>query len=108
MESSKENKAKEAALSSLPWKMYLKLSSETVLTFYLATFCIGLFFIHRGANWVLQGIFISFLYAFIIIAIATRLIQKLSAPALMLVIPIAPLLALITVVSLIPLLQLLQ
>jgi hypothetical protein len=99
---------KNDPISVVPWKAYLKLTVETVLAFYIATFCIIMFFLHRGPNWVLSGIILGLLYLFVIAVCAQRLIKKLSMPARMLVIPIAPLLALIIVVTLIPIIGFLE
>lgn len=95
--------APEKAL--LPWKAYLYITFESLLTFYLATFCIAMYFLHRGENWVIGGVFLGILYAFVVFVCAQRVIRSLPLAALMLVIPIAPFLALAIVLSLIPLLQ---
>ena len=89
----------------VPWKTYVTITLESLLTFYLATFCVAIYFTHRGVGWIIPGIILIALYLFVIVACAKRIIDKLSLAALMLIIPIAPLLALIIVISLIPLLQ---
>jgi hypothetical protein len=91
--------------SLLPWKLYLTITVESLLTFYIATFCVAMFFIHHGTNWIIPGIFLGLLYAFVIFACSKRVIQSLPLPALMLIIPLAPLIAIIIIVSLIPVLQ---
>lgn len=99
---------KTSHISVVPWKAYLTLTAESVLAFYLATFCLIMFFIHRGSNWQLSGSILVLLYLFVLFVCGKRLLAKLSLPALMIVIPIAPLLALILVVSLIPLIEFLS
>ena len=98
--------SKSSELSLLAWKPILLITMESLLTFYLATFCIGMFYTHRGTDWLLSAIILSMLYVFVIIACAKRLIQTLPLPALMLIIPLAPLIVIIMVLSLIPILQL--
>lgn len=92
----------------LPWKLYIITTVESLLTFFLATFCVAMFFTHRGPNWVLPAIFLGALYLFVIFALVKRVIDKFSWAAIMLIIPIAPLIALIMVVCMIPILQHLQ
>lgn len=94
--------------SILPWKLYLITTFESLLTFFLATFCIAMFYTHRGTDWILPGIFLIALYIFVIFALVKRVIDKFSWAAIMLIIPIAPLIALIMVVCMIPILQHLQ
>jgi hypothetical protein len=89
----------------LPWKKYLTITLESIFAFYIATFCIAMFFVHRGSGWKLIGTLLGILYAFVIFACVKRVIQSLPLPALMLIIPLAPLIALIMVISLIPVLQ---
>lgn len=96
---------KENETSLLPWKHYLTITAESLLTFYIATFCVAMFFMHHGANWIIPGIMLGLLYAFVIFVCAKRVIQSLPLAALMLIIPLAPLIAIIIVVSLIPVLQ---
>jgi hypothetical protein len=94
--------------SLVPWKLYMVTTAETLLTFYIATFCIAMYFTHRGAQSLVPGILIVMLYVFVIFACAKRVQEKLPMAGIMLIIPIAPLLALIIVISLIPVLQLFQ
>lgn len=89
----------------LPWKLYLTITAESLLSFYLATFCMAMFFTHSGLDWVISSILMIILYLFVIFACAKRIIQTLPLHALMLIIPIAPLLVIIIIVSLIPILQ---
>lgn len=92
-------------VSVVPWKAYLILTAESVLTFWIATFCIGMYFLHHEPNWIPTAIFLAILYLFVIIVCAKRIMEKVTIAALMLIIPIAPLLALIIVVTLIPILE---
>lgn len=89
----------------LPWKVYLLSTAESLLAFYLATFSVGMYFLHRPPNWALTGTILGLLYAFVIFVCAKRVMQKLSIAALMLIIPLAPLVALIIIVTLIPVLE---
>lgn len=89
----------------VPWKPYLTITAESLLAFYLATFCMAVFFTHRGSQWLLQGIVLGILYLFVIFVCAKRVYQNLPLQALMLIIPLAPLIALFIVISLIPVLQ---
>ena len=93
--------------SLLPWKIYIVTTIETLLAFYIATFSLAVFFIHRGNNWHMQAFFLALLYLFVIFCCGKRIIEKLPISAVMLIIPIAPILALIIVISLIPILQIL-
>jgi hypothetical protein len=91
--------------SLLPWKIYLTITAESLLTFYIATFCMVMFFKHPGTNWVIPAIILGLLYAFVIFVCIKRVIQFLPLPAIMLIIPLAPLIAIIVLLSLIPVLQ---
>lgn len=96
---------KETNVSLVPWKLYITTTVESLLAFYIATFCVGMFFMHRGVNWVMPALLLAFLYLFVIFVCAKRVMQKLPIAAIMLIIPIAPLIALIIVVSLIPVIE---
>lgn len=91
--------------SLLPWKHYIYITIESLLSFYVATFCMAMFFMHKGINWITPGIILGCLYLFVIFACAKRIIEKLSLATVMLIIPLAPLIALMMVISLIPILQ---
>jgi len=92
-------------ISLLPWKLYLTITIESLLTFYIATFCVAMFFTHHGTHWIIPAIILGILYVFVIFACSKRVFQSLPLPALMIIIPLAPLMAIIIVVSLIPVLQ---
>jgi hypothetical protein len=91
--------------SSVPWKAFVKTTSESILAFYIATFCLGMYFLHRSPEWWQMGIVLGLLYSFVIIVCAKRVFENLSLAAIMLITPIAPLIALIIVVTLIPILE---
>ncbi|VVC76439.1 hypothetical protein AQUSIP_17520 [Aquicella siphonis] len=89
----------------VPWKLYLTITAESLLAFYIATFCIAVYYTHRGSGWIFQGVILGILYLFVLFVCARRVIQSLPLAALMLIIPLAPLIALTIVISLIPVLQ---
>lgn len=89
----------------VPWKYYTKLVIESVASFYIATFCIAVFFLHQGDQFVLLSALQVVLYAVIVAMILLRIWRGFSAPALMLTVPIAPLLVLIIVVTMLPILE---
>lgn len=89
------------------WKSYLTITAESLLAFYMATFCVAIFFTHQGSQWLLISILLVILYLFVIGVCVKRVIQTLPLQALMLFIPLAPLIALFIVISLIPVLQVL-
>ena len=93
-------------VNHVPWRPYLILTIETFVAFYLSTLAMAVYFTHGGLNWALASGLMVVLYLFVIGACVTLLLKKLSSAALMLVIPIVPLLALGTVISLIPVLEL--
>lgn len=89
----------------VPWKLFLITTTESLLAFYLATFCLAMFLFHRSVNWIIPGIIMIALYLFVVFVCAKRVLSKLSMATVMLIIPIAPLLALFIVLSLIPILE---
>lgn len=89
----------------IPWKHYLTITTESLLAFYISTFCIAMYFTHGGAAWIIPSGILILLYLFVLFVCIKRAIQQLPLPALMLIIPLAPLIALTIVISLIPLLQ---
>ncbi len=90
---------------SVPWKLYLTTTFETIISFYIATLCGAIFLTHGGTYSLFQTIIMVILYLTVLICCITRIIQRFSMAALMIVIPIAPFLALVMVVSLIPLME---
>lgn len=99
------HESKQNDTQLVPWKHYLTISMESLLAFYISTFCIAMYFTHRGTDWVIQGGILILLYLFVIFTCIKRVVQQLPIPALMLIIPLAPLIALTIVISLIPVLQ---
>src|SRR3990167_5410227 len=89
----------------VPWKTYLYTTFQTIIAFYLATLSLAVFFTHKGDSWIPYAILMGILYVTVIGICIARIIQRFSMAALMIIIPIAPLLALVCVVSLIPVLQ---
>lgn len=94
--------------SVIPWKIYLTVTAETLIAFFLAAFSLCMFIMHRPVHWVVPVVFMVLLFLVVIILCVVRVFQRLPISAVMLIIPIAPLIALIMVVSLIPLIQFLE
>lgn len=90
---------------TVPWTSYLSTTFLTVGAFYLATLSFAIFITHHGDAWLFWGIVMGLLYLSVIGMCVAHIIRRFSMAALMIVIPIAPLLALFSVVSLIPLLE---
>lgn len=86
------------------WKSYLPITLKFLGIFYLTTFCLIVFFLHRGNDWMVQGMVISVLYLFVLLVSFKQMISKLPMAAIFLAAPIIPLLMLILVVSMIPML----
>ena len=96
---------KNQSTDILPWKSYAFATLKAVALFYISTFCLGVFFTHDGAHSILQMLAMILLYLFVIGTIVKGVIDKFSVAALMLIVPIAPLLALIFILSMLPLWQ---
>ena len=90
------------------WRSYLLDGVIFLFIFYITTLCVAVFFIHRGQNWIIPGVFLGILYLFVIIASLRKIIKKLPMAAIILAAPTIPLFMLILVVSMIPLLQILR
>lgn len=97
----------EETTDLINWKTYLTITVESLLSFYVATVCVAIFFTHQGSQWLILSIILVLLYLFVIGVCTKRVIQALPLQALMLIIPLAPLIALFIVISLIPVLQVL-
>ena len=91
--------------SFVPWRRYCLAIAEAVLIFTLASFLLGLYIIHRGNSGTVTMVLCAIFYALAIGYTIYRMVRKFSIPALMLMVPIAPLVIMIIVVSLIHLLQ---
>jgi hypothetical protein len=103
-----KKRKREVTANAINWKLYLTVTAESLIAFYLATFSLAMYFVHRPVNWLVTGIFLIVLYLFVIIVCAKHVFEKLPLSAVMLIIPIAPLFALIIVISLIPIIQFLH
>ncbi len=102
-----ENIHQDDDTNLVPWKIYLTTTAETLIAFYLATFSLAMFYLHRSSSWLPEAIFLLTMYLFVIFVCGKRIMEKLPISAVMLIIPIAPLIVLIMVISLIPILQVL-
>lgn len=92
-----------------PWMRYMGSFGLFLVAFFIATFCVAMFFSHlRGGHWVVQGAIMIGLYFFVLGACIRLLVKRLSVAAMMLITPIVPLAALILILMLLPLLQRLQ
>lgn len=89
----------------VPWMRYLTTTLQTVFAFYLATIAFGIFITHPGSATLLSGLLMTCLYLAVIGLCIALIVQRFSLAALMIIVPVAPLLALFSVVSLIPLLE---
>lgn len=89
----------------VPWKRYTLAVAEAVFIFTLASFLLGLFILHRGDSGTATIVLIGIFYACVVGYSIYRMVRKFSLAALMLMVPIAPLVILFIVVSLIHLLQ---
>lgn len=92
----------------VPWKRYILATSETIITFTLASFLLGLFLMHRGDSGVVAIVGVVLLYLFAVGLSIYRMVRKYSLAANMLMIPIAPFIIMMIVVSLIHVLQYFQ
>jgi hypothetical protein len=88
-----------------PWKSYTKLIFESIIAFYVATLALAVFFLLQGRQFPGLAVLQVMLYVFVVGVITRRVIRTFSAPALMLTVPIAPLLVLILVLSMLPVLE---
>jgi hypothetical protein len=104
----KKNSKNTETTDIVPWRYYTKITIESVGSFYAASFCMAMFFIHQGKDSLALSLLMVSLYLFIIGATVRRIVQKFSIAALMLIVPIAPLLVMIIFVTMIPMLERLQ
>lgn len=88
----------------IPWKRYLTTLSECLLAFAITTFCIALYFTRCEIS-IIESIVLIILYVFVIGVCVKRIAQQFSLAAIMLMIPLAPLVPLVFVMLLIPILQ---
>ena len=101
----REKEKRMTTNSTIPWKKYIYAVSETSLTFLLASFCLGMYFTHQGYTSIPMSVILVALYLFVVAVSIQRMVKTFSIAAVMLMIPIAPLLVLIVAVALIHLLQ---
>lgn len=97
--------AKPDLSSPTTWKSYLFKALKFLVTFYITTFCMLVFFIHRGEDWLIQGICLVILYLFVLTVSLKKFFSKLPMPAILLASPTIPLFMLMIVISMIPALQ---
>lgn len=98
----------EKTIEELSWRYYCKIVIESMLAIYIASFCVGVFVIHRGASWLIPGIILGMLYAFVFVVSVKRIISELPMAGIMIAAPTVPLVILIMFLSLLPVLQWLQ
>lgn len=93
-------------LTYVPWKLYTLVVTEAIASFTITSFLLGLYILHHNqfGNLILD-ILIGILYAVIFVITIWRMVRRFSLVAIMLMIPIAPLLMMGIIVSLIHLLQ---
>ncbi len=89
----------------ITWKKHLFSAIKFLVTFYIVTLCMAIFFIHRGNDWVMQGILMGVLYLFVIVVSIKQMIKNLPMAAIILAALIVTLGMLIIVVTMIPLLR---
>lgn len=95
----------EPTANFVPWRSFLNVTAKTLIAFYIATFSTAVYFIFHGMTWKAMSILVILLYLFVIFACGRLIIKKFSLPALMLLVPIAPLVVLIIVVTMLPILE---
>ena len=92
-------------MSTKPWKHYLVISMQSIIAIYLASFCLGVFFVHRGEHWMMPAVILGALYAFVLFVSIKRLVCELPMAVLMIAAPTIPLIVLLLIVSMLPILQ---
>ena len=96
---------KNEVIERVPWKRYTIAVSEAVIVFTIASFLFGLY-IMRGPHEAALTIIVVIACLVPVTFSVIRMVKKFSLAAVMLMIPIAPLVILIIVVSLIQFLEL--
>lgn len=89
----------------VPWKRYTLAVSKAVFTFTAAIFIVGYYLLHVHGYLPLSILLITACLALVIYSVY-RMVQEFTIVAVMLMIPIAPLVILMIVVSMIHILQL--
>lgn len=88
------------------WKTYFYVLAQTWLAFFVASFCLAVYLRHMAGSWIITTVCMAVLYLGVLVACVKRTIDNLSIAALMLLIPIAPLLILLFAIGLLHLIQL--
>lgn len=99
-----EQSPKDLAIP-MNWKNYLFICLKFLGVFYVSSFCLALFIMHKVAHKWGLSIFMILLYIFILIVSLRKMIKKLPMAALVLASPLIPLFMLIIIVTMIPILQ---
>lgn len=94
-----------ADIPYVPWKRYTLVVSQAILVFSIASFLLGYYLMHSDRQ-IMMTIAVALLYATTVIYSIYQMVRAFSLAAIMLMIPIAPLVILIIVVSLVHILQL--
>jgi hypothetical protein len=94
----------QAKIKYVPWKRYTFAVSQAIFIFTLASFMLGYYFIHARSV-IAVSVALCLLYAAFVGYSIYRMVKEFSIVAIMLMIPIAPLIILMIVISLIHLLQ---
>jgi hypothetical protein len=89
------------------WKHYLVITTQSIVAIYLASFCLGIFFVHRGDHWAIPAVILGVLYAFVLVVSVQRIVKELPMAALMIAAPTVPLIILLLLVTMLPILQML-
>src|SRR3990167_10305311 len=98
----------DANKGNISWQNYTFTVMGVFFAFSMATFAMGVYFSHLPGSQLPVSILLVALYLLVIFLCIRRLVQKLPLPALMLLVPIAPLAILLLVISLLPIVQMLR
>src|SRR5688500_18882954 len=90
---------------TIPWKNYIIATAKCVIAFYLATFALALYLLHSKTIVSIETGMLCVLYLFVIYVCSRIIAKTFSLAAIMLLIPIIPLIALILVVTSLPILE---
>tara|TARA_R110000868_G_scaffold203421_1_gene451228 strand:- start:581 stop:883 length:303 start_codon:yes stop_codon:yes gene_type:complete len=92
-------------LPFVPWRRYIFAVSQALITFTTCTFLLGLYIIHRGDSSLITIIAVGLVYASAVIFSFYKMFRTFAIPAIIITVPIAPLIIMGIVVSLIHVLQ---
>jgi hypothetical protein len=87
------------------WKHYLIIGLKFLGVFYISSFCLALFFMHKMVHEWGLSIFMISLYLFILVISLRKMIKQLPMAVLVLASPLIPLFMLIILVTMIPILE---